>query len=284
MIPVKPATIFWRCLGVCMLMACAQMAGCAKRLPRTQETDSGSGSSPVELARLEFAKGQPAKALELLTRLLASQPDLPEALLERARCEIALGKNPAALADLDRLLGGRTQLTEGLYERGMLLAKTGEKERSKSDLRQAMAQDVMLELYLNWRGLDDSLDSRLRAEPGPWLIEFGQLAEAEPNNPTLFLLRGLCHLVDGEKNLKRESFVLAEVDFTRAINLFKANPMLQQSYDTWANRAFVRAFLGKEAEAEEDKREAFSRLPTPEHGREVAERISQAKSRSKELR
>jgi Tfp pilus assembly protein PilF len=48
---------------------------------------------------LEFAKGQPAKALELLTRLLASQPDLPEALLERARCEVALGKNPAALAD-----------------------------------------------------------------------------------------------------------------------------------------------------------------------------------------
>ena len=65
---MKPATIFWRCLGVCMLMACAQMAGCAKRLPRTQETDSGSGPSPVELARLEFAKGQPAKAFSQICR------------------------------------------------------------------------------------------------------------------------------------------------------------------------------------------------------------------------
>lgn len=259
------------------------IVGCAKRTPRSQQA-AGSAMSPLEAARLELAQGKTEQALQSLNRILANQPDLPEGLLERARCHMALGKNQPAQADLDRAIVLRPQWTEALYERGMFAAKTGDRERARNDLRQAMTQDVMLELYLNWRGLDGSLESRLRADPGPWLGEFGFLVDAEPNNPTVFLLRGLCHLVDGEKNLKRDGFVQAEKDFTRAIDLFKANPMLGASYDPWANRAFVRAFLGKDALAEEDKNEAFRRIPSADHGREVAERVAQAQSRAKELR
>mgnify|MGYP006279741227 CR=1 FL=1 len=267
------------------LVVCVSvLGGCAKRAPRSQAQDSSSGLSPLESVRLDLSQGRTEKALQSVNRMLLSQPDQPEWLLERGRCQLALGKPKEAMADLDRCLTLRPQWTEALYERGMLGGKNGDRERAKNDLRQALSQDVGLELYLDWRSLDGGLEARLRTDPGPWVAEFGMLCDAEPNNPTIFVLRGLCHLVDGEKNLKRDAFVLADGDFTRAINLFKANPMLAQPYDAWANRAFVRAFLGKGKEAEEDQAEAFKRLPSPEHGREVSERVAQAKSRSKELR
>ena len=273
-----------RWMPVALIALAVALGGCAKRVPKAQQKASAASLSPLEAARLELSQGRSEQALLAVNRILANQPDQPEGLLERARCQMALGKNPQAMADLDRCLTLRPQWTEALYERGILAGKNGDRERSKKDLKQALSQDVGLDLYLNWRSLDGGLESRLRTDPGPWLLEFGMLGDAEPNNPTIFVLRGLCLLVDGEKNLKRDSFVQADADFTRAINLLKANPMLAQPYDAWANRAFVRAFLGRDKEADEDQAEAFKRLPTPEHGREVTERVAQAKSRAKELR
>jgi len=262
----------------------ATLGGCAKRVPKGQQKAPDTSLSPLEKVRLDLAQGRAEEALQAVNRILAGQPDQPEVLLERGRCLVALGKPQQAMGDLDRCLTLRPQWTEALYERGFLGGKNGDREKSKNDLRQALSQDYGLELYLNWRSLEGSLESRLRSDAGPWFKEFEMLADAEPNNPTIYVLRGLCFLAAGEGTLNRSAFVRAEDDFTRAINLFKANPMLAQPYDAWANRAFVRAFQGKDKEAEEDKAEAFKRLPTPDHGREVNDRVAMAKARSKELR
>ena len=273
-----------RWMPLALIALAVTLGGCAKRVPKGQQNATNPSLSPLEKVRIDLFQGRAEEALQAVNRILASQPDQPEVLLERGRCQMALGKPKLAMSDLDRCLILRPQWTEALYERGILSGRIGEREKSKSDLKQALTQDVGLELYLNWRSLDANLESRLRSDPSPWFKEFEMLADAEPNNPTIYVLRGLCFLAAGEGALNRSAFVRAEDDFTRAINLFKANPMLAQPYDAWANRAFVRAFQGKDKEAEEDKAEAFKRLPTPDHGREVNDRVAMAKARARELR
>ncbi len=256
------------------------VCSCSKR---KAHQEASQAESPLSTARVALSKGKPDQALKILNQLLLNQPDFPEALLERSHCQVAL-KNPhAALTDLDKLNSLLPKYTEGLLERGMVLDSLNEKSRSRADLKQAMAQDVPLDIYLNWRGLDNGLEARLRADSAPWLLEFTKLAEAEPNNPTIYLLRGLCHLVEGEAKLSRQAFQLSETDFSRSISILIANPGLPQPYDPWANRAFVRGFLGKIAESEADLLMAFKHLPDPELGRELAERVNQARSRAKEL-
>lgn len=268
---------------VCLFLI-SWVAGCSKRAPKNSGQESKTPATPLEVTKLELAKGNPGAALEKVNALLLTKPDYPEALLERARCQMALGKDQEALKDLDRVIQLVPQFTEGLLERGMLLAKTGNKDKALADLRQAMERDVMLDIYLLWRGLEGSMEARLRDDYATWNKEFTLLTEAHPNNPMAFMLRGLCHLVDGEKNLRREAFLQADADFSRAISLYLSNPQLRQFYDAWANRAFVRAFLGKEAEADADVLEARRRGPSSAQEQEMVERIAQAKTRSREVR
>jgi tetratricopeptide (TPR) repeat protein len=85
------------------------------------ETPVMKSADPLAGAQKFLDAGQPQKALELLERLLAAQPNHAEALLKKAAALEKLGRLEDALACCDRALAGNGAFTLALLAKGGLL-------------------------------------------------------------------------------------------------------------------------------------------------------------------
>ncbi len=85
------------------------------------EAPAMKSADPLAGAQKFLDAGQPQKALELLERLLAAQPNHAEALVKKAAALEKLGRLEDALACCDRALAGNGAFTLALLAKGGLL-------------------------------------------------------------------------------------------------------------------------------------------------------------------
>jgi len=87
------------------------------------ESPAPKSADPLVYAQKFLDAGQPQKALDILERLLAAQPNHPEALVKKAGALEKLGQLEEALACCDRALAGNDTFTLALLAKGGLLNK-----------------------------------------------------------------------------------------------------------------------------------------------------------------
>jgi tetratricopeptide (TPR) repeat protein len=87
------------------------------------ETPAIKSADPLANAQTLLDAGQPQKALDALERLLAAQPEHPEALVKKAAALEKLGRLDDALASCDRALAANAFYTGALLAKGGLLNK-----------------------------------------------------------------------------------------------------------------------------------------------------------------
>ena len=136
-----------------------------------------------ELGEIRAAEGEHARAVELFGRVLAQDPEAPEALYGRAKSLVELGEIERAITDLEPVaraepnycfygayltlaecydragrteaakaayqdILGRTTVSRAYYGYGLLLDRLGEKETAREMMRQILAKKPALPRYL----------------------------------------------------------------------------------------------------------------------------------------
>jgi tetratricopeptide (TPR) repeat protein len=142
----------------------------------------------VTLAQIYLRKGQAARALEQINRVLAARPDDAVALAVRGRTLGRLGKGQQAEADFSTASSLQPDDPEVWGLHGLFLAERGETDRAASELARAMAR-LPLPTY-TWSYSDPS---GLYADAAAFPDVFERLTRLRPDDRVLWVMRVFHH-------------------------------------------------------------------------------------------
>lgn len=201
------------------------------------------------LAELVVARGDTLQAIDLLSRALGSQPDLPQLLERRGMLLAAVGRAQSALADYDKLISIFPNNEVYRYRRVLLCEQMGLTQAAEEDLKQILARND--DAYLPRVKMAEIYEQEGRLLEAEKLLSY--LIETSPAMAPAYRARARLRM-----RQDRKAEALADVREVIRRSGERVDP------EEYLLRGEVWLLYGEEAEAEADFRRAARAGAAPE--------------------
>lgn len=151
---------------------------------RASPKDSDGLRALFKAAMEATAQGEPARALELYSRIISSEPNYWSAYVNRATLRVQRGDIKGAIDDFTTVIDLGYGSSDLLSRRGDLWLRSGEPKRALQDLNAAIERGVTTTALFN-RGI-----VYLNAgEPQRAVTDFSRVIERSPRHPDAYEMR-----------------------------------------------------------------------------------------------
>jgi tetratricopeptide (TPR) repeat protein len=202
------------------------------------------GMALIDQAKRLFDQRKFTDAIEILGRVLATDPYNEAGLRMRALAQMQLNRPAQAHADLDQLILLKPNDIMALSLRAVALASLNQTQQGMQDVERALAIDPNSAAALFSRGL---INRQLRRFPEA-LADFDRTIAVNPKDSFAFTQRGLTHLAMNEAKASL-------VDFDQALALNQSNELAR------AARGLALLTSGNSAEGIADLNAVLERDP-----------------------